>query len=269
MIAQKYYEEILFNNLEINKIVSEFKEEFKESFKGLTFEPKYHKYTYQCEVFKSVTQVLKIISRTDFDQVAINYAIRHNLNVEDVKAMWKQKGEYASELGTACHLFIENLFTDWNTTDFVKENYINDIQNDYDNITNQMKDFFNIVKKDLMPIFLEVPIFDTDFKIAGTFDGLFFHIPSRTFQIWDWKTSKEINKNEFNNFKIVEHLYENNFNQYALQLSTYKYIIEKFTNCNISELVIGQFSSKNNKFQIHRMPYLKSEVETILNNFNK
>jgi len=64
----------------------------------------------------------------------------------------------------------------------------------------------------------------------------------------------------------LDHLDECNFNEYALQLSLYKYIIEKNTDIKIKHLNICQVSHQNKSYNAFRLPYLRDEVIYLLRN---
>ena len=51
---------------------------------------------------------------------------------------------------------------------------------------------------------------------------------------------------------------------YHIQLSIYKYLVEKYTNLKIEEMFIVYFSENIENYEIIEIPYLKGEVETIL-----
>ena len=49
-------------------------------------------------------------------------------------------------------------------------------------------------RKSLVPIKSEVVVGDKEFGVCGMLDQLFWNEKAQEYQIWDWKTNKEINK---------------------------------------------------------------------------
>lgn len=62
----------------------------------------------------------------------------------------------------------------------------------------------------------------------------------------------------------IEHLDDSPYFHYALQLSMYKYILEKNYGITISKLRLGIFHPTYNKPYVLEMPYLKSEIDILL-----
>jgi len=91
------------------------------------------------------------------------------------------------------------------------------------------------------PYRTEWMIYDEDLKLAGSVD-MVYEKPDGTLMIYDWKRSKEITKiNKFNRYAITEcicQLPDTNFWHYALQLNTYKAIIEAKYGKKVSELCL-------------------------------
>ena len=78
----------------------------------------------------------------------------------------------------------------------------------------------------------------------------------------DWKTSKSISTRSFNNKKgilpessIVE---DTKYNQYALQLSMYRYLLEEYYNLSISQQMIVHLKD-HNCIGIHA-EYMKNNI---------
>jgi ATP-dependent exoDNAse (exonuclease V) beta subunit len=82
-------------------------------------------------------------------------------------------------------------------------------------------------------------IYHEDVKIAGSID-MVYENPDGTLSIYDWKRSKDItSENTWNKFALnplVGHIPDTNFWHYAMQLNTYKYILEEKYGKRIQEL---------------------------------
>lgn len=111
-------------------------------------------------------------------------------------------------------------------------------------------------------VYPEVIIYSEELKICGTIDLLLFDIINNNYIIMDWKTSKSISTRAFNNKKgilpessIVE---DTKYNQYALQLSLYRYLLEEYYNLSISQQMIVHLKD-NNCIGIHA-EYMKNNI---------
>ena len=103
-------------------------------------------------------------------------------------------------------------------------------------------------------------VWDKELRLAGSVDMLFEN-PDGTLQIYDWKRSKEIKKeNRWESALVdcISHLPDANFWHYSLQLNTYKYIIEKNYGKKVTDmfLVCLHPNNKNDsyiRYEVHNM----------------
>lgn len=115
---------------------------------------------------------------------------------------------------------------------------------------------------------------DQDFRLAGQADLILINGNSVT--VLDFKTNKEIKKTSyFNNatkkrtmMKFpLSNLMDCNYYHYAMQLSTYAWMIQKIdSRFKIQKLAIIHID-QNDKKTIYELPYYKDEVERMLNNY--
>ena len=91
-------------------------------------------------------------------------------------------------------------------------------------------------------LYPEVMIYSEELKLSGTIDLLLFNKDTQEYIIMDWKTSKSISTKAFNKKTGIlpqsMNIEDSKFNQYALQLSMYRYLIEKYYGLNVSEQMI-------------------------------
>ena len=94
------------------------------------------------------------------------------------------------------------------------------------------------------------------------------------FSIYDWKRSDKvianglpIKNNKYGEKGIypLENLDNSPYYHYALQLSLYKFILERNYNIKVSKLRLGIFHPSYNKPYILEMPYLEKELNSIFN----
>ena len=179
------------------------------------------------------------------------------ISPEEVLDMWEQKGRESRELGTELHKKIENY-------------YQGIVSIDDDKTFNLFEMFAD--KIELKPYRTEWAVYDLKHNIAGTID--FVDYQNGEYIIYDWKRSEKIIENgmpvkinkygEKGNYPL-EHLDNTPYYHYALQLSLYKYILEKNYGMKISDLRLGIFHPSYNKPYVLRMPYLEKEINDIFN----
>ena len=117
-----------------------------------------------------------------------------------------------------------------------------------------------------MDIFSEVIVYSTELSIAGTIDILARDNTTDEYGIIDWKTSKKIEKSSYNNkmgtHSSTKHVMDCNFNHYSLQLSLYRYILEKFYGLKIRNQLIAHL--KDDSVDAIVTPYMKDEIIAML-----
>ena len=171
--------------------------------------------------------------------------------------MWETKGKESRDLGTALHKKIENYYQGF-------------ILNESDESFKLFKMFAEKIK--LEPYRTEWTVYDWEHKIAGTID--FVNYQNGEYIIYDWKRSDKLIANDMpvkinmyhekGNYPL-EHLDNSSYYHYALQLSIYKYILEKNYGIKISDLRLGVFHPTYKKPYVLKMPYLEKETNDIFN----
>lgn len=178
------------------------------------------------------------------------------ISVQEVIEKWEQKGKESRDLGTAMHKKIEN--------------YYQGIDSANDDTFNLFRTFANNIK--LVPYRTEWAVYDWEYKLAGTID--FVDYQNGEYTIYDWKRSDKIIANgmpiktnkygEKGNYPL-EHIDNSPYYHYALQLSLYKFILERNYGIKINKLRLGIFHPTYNKPYLLEVPYLENEINTIFN----
>ena len=111
-------------------------------------------------------------------------------------------------------------------------------------------------------------IFDEELKVAGTLDAIFVDEDGK-YHLVDWKRSKEIKKHAYNwgeraTAQGLTHLLNCNYNHYALQLNTYKYILERRYGIKIDTQRLVQFHPTLKEYKEFIVPEMKQEVNALL-----
>lgn len=189
------------------------------------FNSKFHKYTYKDEEFISVTKFIQKFHKpfeTDF--WSQKKADQSGVSQEVILKEWKQLNDYANEIGTDTHQWVEDYFNQiWRP-----------IPSNLDLIhrINKFNKVFAKYLHKLEPLKFEVRVFSKKWKIAGMIDSLFFY-KGKIF-ILDWKTNKQFTHDEHEKgkyeklLKPFDNFWKNHLNEYSIQLSLYALIIEEW-----------------------------------------
>lgn len=206
--------------------------------------------------FDSVTTFVKNCF-PDFDAEfhAKRRAEALGITKEAVLEMWDKKGKESREQGTAMHKKIESYYLGKEPST--------------DDTFELFKIFAN--KITLKPYRTEWAVYDWEQKIAGTID--FVDYQNGEYIIYDWKRSDKliaknglpIKNSQYGEKALppIENLDNSPYYHYALQLSLYKYILEKNYGINISKLRLGIFHPSYNKPYVLEMPYMQNEIDTL------
>jgi len=120
---------------------------------------------------------------------------------------------------------------------------------------------------DFVPYRTEWLIYDEQVKISGSVD-MVYENPDGTLSIYDWKRSAKIEKtNGFGKWAITEcisHLPDSNFWHYALQLNTYKTIIERNYGKQVSDMCLVRLHPDSKTYELLKVPVLEEEMNTLL-----
>lgn len=225
-----------------------------------------HKYYYDNETKRfpigSTGFIHKFANEFDEEYWSKRKAEERGITQEEILAEWKKIADDACYKGTNLHKFAENK-----------------INNKYDevDVSNKLKQMFNSYyfksQKYLVPVKSELVIGDLNlkyngenFQIAGMIDQIYFSKKHNGIVLADWKTNKEIKKeNKWAKLKYpFQDLDDCNFNHYSMQLSLYKFIIEKNTNLKIKDMFIVWFNEKNDEYKIFKCLDLSNRFEKLL-----
>ena len=257
---------------------------------GIKFYQRGHRYEIDQDLKKKYTSVTTLVHNQfpKFDADAIiskimngkSWAPGHKywgLSAEQIKASWNSSGSAAACSGTNLHGQIENFMNDrrftfeYNHKELLQEYEIN---KKYDTVERGVEwQFFLKFVEDhphLKPYRTEWMIYHEDVKIAGSID-MIYENPDGTLEIYDWKRSKEIvkvtNWNEYATNPLIKHLPSTNFWQYALQLNTYKKILEDKYGKTVTKLCLVRIhpDAIEGTYELLEVPFLTKEVTDLFN----
>lgn len=247
------------------------KEEIKDKLKvfdDFKFFPEDHHYEYKGQkVGMSVTRLIEeYTGEFESDIIAERVAARDNKTVQQVLEEWKYRNDFSCEKGSTCHEYAQSLWNgeEWQVLPFDEsDEYINAVTK----IVNQARQFYKDYSGILEHLADEFVVGSDEFDIASAIDHLFINKYTGKLVMADYKTNSDIHKNEkyAKSMKVpLHHLKDFTLNHYYIQLSIYKYLVEKYSGLIIDEMFIVWFSELKESYEIIEVPYLKNEVEKIL-----
>jgi len=189
------------------------------------FDPRLHKYTYLGQEFTSVTKFIQRFHKPfEQDYWSKKKAEEAGVPQDWILNEWKKLNDYANEVGTETHEWIEDYFNQvWKPLPSNPD------------VIHRINKFNKIFAKHLHklePLKFEVRVFSKKWKIAGMIDSLFIY-KGKIF-ILDWKTNKMFTHDEHPKGKYEKLLepfqdhYKNHLSEYSIQLSFYALILEEW-----------------------------------------
>ena len=206
-------------------------EVFKD--RNFTFDEGSHTYKYDAVKYDSVTTFLKTF-KVPFDREywSKRKAEERGVEVSVVLNEWQEKADVANSLGTRVHKWIED-FWSGNAPEVPED----------ESVRSRVDKFMEMYDKRLnvlMPLKSELKIFSRKWRLAGTIDQPFlFWAEAENMPfliIGDWKTNGEFRddnhpKGRYKKLlRPFSHLYENHHNDYSIQISLYRLILEEEAN---------------------------------------
>lgn len=192
------------------------------------------------------------------------------ITVTDVLNEWEYKNKFACVKGSTCHEYSQSLWSgeEYNelmfdgSAEFLKS--VNLIQK-------QAKQFKKDYQDHLEHLQDELIIGSAEYDIASAVDHLFYNKLTSGLVLVDYKTNSYMdgyNKQAYKKAMKVplNHLNDDSLHHYHIQLSIYKFLIEKYTGLKVDEMFIVYMSENIENYEIIPIPYLKKEVEEILEN---
>ena len=197
------------------------------------------------------------------------------LTVEEIKKQWSNNSSAVSGAGTDLHFQIECFMNNQHLDITLQYKHI-DLYDNYlkkkigSNEAIEWIYFINFVNDypELKPYRTEWTIYDEELKISGSID-MVYENPDGTLSIYDWKRSKDITRiNNFNKFainKLISHMPDSNFWHYALQLNTYKRILERKYGKIVTDLYLVRLhpDAEEKNYELIKLPDLSKEIDEL------
>ena len=205
------------------------------------------------------------------------------LSSQQIKSQWNNNRDSVAGAGTDLHYEIECFNNDKRfefdyTNKHLYEVYLSDNRDNHNSKPKPLEwqYFINFVRDfpDLKPFRTEWTVYHDDIKISGSID-MIYENPDGTLSIYDWKRAKLITRiNNFNRFALppqICHLPDSNFWHYALQLNTYKAIIEQKYGRTIKDLFLVRLhpDAEEKNYELIKLPDLSTEINDLFNERKK
>ena len=197
------------------------------------------------------------------------------LTKKQIKSQWNSNRDSVAGAGTDLHFEIECFNNDANlsfpyTNKELYEMYISKNGEKHPFKPLEWQYFINFVRDypDLKPYRTEWLVYNEDVKISGSID-MVYENPDGSLSIYDWKRAKNITRiNNFNKFALppqICHIPDSNFWHYALQLNTYKAILEQKYNKKIRDLFLVRLhpEAEEKNYELIKLPNLSVEVNEL------
>lgn len=176
----------------------------------------------------------------------------YGLSKEQIKEKWDEKRDFSANAGTRMHYDIEC--------------YYNDVEVKNDSVEFKYFQQFVLDFPDLKQYRTEWMIFHEELKLSGSID-MIFENNDGTIQIYDWKRCENIvHDNDFNQFAItpgILHMPDTNYWHYALQLNTYRRILEDKYGKKVTNLCLVCLHPNKDSYQRIEVPFLDEEMNDL------
>ena len=206
-----------------------------------------------------------IISKMRLDKPTNKY---FGKTPEQIKAGWDKVRDEAASAGTRMHYAIECYYNGIATTDGMGTAPEFNIPlspelSYFQNFVTYFQEKFPHYK----PYRTEWMIYYEELQLAGSIDMVFENELDGSLFIYDWKRAKEIKKQSaFMNFALtdcISHLPDTNYWHYALQLNTYKAILEEKYAKKVTDLVLVILHPDQKNYQLVSLPILADEINDL------
>lgn len=242
----------------------------KDSFKDFKFYEDGH--YYECKGKKvgiSVTTFIhEFCNEFDAEGMAEKVANRDDKTIQQVLDEWAYKRDFSCEKGTDGHNYSQHLWSG-NKYEMLKFDMSDEYYQSAFKVHGQAENFYRDYKEHLEHLIDELPIGSEEFDIASCVDHLFYNKLTGGLVLVDYKTNSLMdgyNKKAYKKAMKVplSHINDDALHHYHIQLSIYKYLIEKYTGLKVEDMFIVYFSENIKDYEIIEIPYLKEEVMKIL-----
>lgn len=226
------------------------------NFEDIIFNKQYHTYTLDGERLTSVTKIAYSVKPPfDSEFFANKKAQERGVSKDVILAEWEANRKASAQKGEMVHTYIEKFLTG----EIVTDDAILSLNSKIPEMTAFDK-FWNNSQGTLAPYAVEWIIGDRELGIAGTLDTIFMQ--GNELVLFDWKTGSKFGvSNRFGSLLYpFADLDDCELNNYSLQSSIYRLIVERNTDLTIKDGYIVYLVG-DGSYQIHKALDLRGRVE--------
>lgn len=251
----------------------DIKEKLKDAFEDFVFFEDGHYYEYKGKrVGISVTRLIEeYANEFERDIIAERCAVKEGKSVEQILSEWEYKNQVACEKGHLGHEYAQTRWSSINYQEKIKDG-LEAVKIPLEKVKKQADNFYNEYFDKLEHLQDELVVGSDEYDIASAVDHLFINKMTGGLVLVDYKTNSILkgyndDKKTTKKMKVPLHtIIDDALHHYYIQLSIYKYLIEKYAKVQVEEMFIVYMSENINDYEIIEIPYLKDEVEKILEN---
>ena len=246
-------------------------------FNVVKFHDAEHKYFIgEQELTSGTAFVGQFKEKFDSEGQSVKSAKKKGISAEEMLAEWEFKGDFSRTKGTLLHNYAENHWQnkiypiDYTTHD---EKFGEGLMKErLEECIRMFEEFYLKAKKNLIPVAMELVIGDADIGIGGMVDCLFWNDKYNEYQIWDYKTNKEIA--EYSKYKKrmkmpINFLHDCELEAYSIQLNLYKYIIQKNTDIKIGKCFLVHIHEEQQDYNIIECKEYQEIIQLLVDYTNK
>jgi len=202
-----------------------------------------------------------VIQRLMSNHTRWSKSVYYGQTADEIKTLWKNKGELASHKGTILHACIEYFYN--NCVDAFPYDIPPEYTTDFHNFHQKV-----VCSNGYTPYRTEWCVFDEEHELAGSIDMLFQVDKDDPdgLLIYDWKRSCKLREktNRFQNMlHPIDHLPDTNYWHYVMQLNIYRHILETKYNKKILGMYLVGIHPDLSGFQQEKVPFLHTETEAL------
>jgi hypothetical protein len=231
----------------------------KSKFDVIRFDPDPHIYTVDGEqLMPTSTKLKQHCEEFPLLEASAAYAKKRGLSQKEVLKDWESINSKACEIGHEIHQFAETYIRSGRKLKIYRNDPLA-------NKKQQVINFWNKLPSNRFTcIEVEQKMYSSKFKYAGTADFLLYDAQEKGIVIGDYKTNKDIFKTYGNVLKDpFEHLIDNPYNHYQLQLSYYQIMLEDIGVKVTNRLIVW---IKEDSFEAYHPDDLTLTIRNILKN---
>lgn len=222
------------------------------------FYPGPHKYLYDgMELTSVTTKIGEFYKKFDTEYHANRIAARDGLSVSEVKESWKKISDKGLDIGSQTHNWLEA---------FWRRESLPTVE--HEEVQKRIAEYMVFHNKHLYqfnPVAFECRLFNLQWKLSGTLDGLFER--GDKLYIGDWKTNKQFRTDTDMYWEMMlkpfGDLKDNELNRYSIQVSFYRIMLEE-VGINVHDAFLCHIPGADKDITIYKAKDLRGRLRKYL-----